>query len=122
VADLVLRLQPEIVADQFVWITPMVRGGLVPAALLAYALRLPVLESGDGRCSIVVDDICDTGETLVRIRRRLPRATLVSLVAKPRGLERVPDLIYGRLVPQEYWVVFPWAPHDEVNRGDLEHG
>lgn len=66
---------------------------------------IPTVENG-GKNWLVIDDIADTGKTLKIVREHLPNAYYVSLIAKPEALPVV-DL-YGELVAQEQWIVFPW--------------
>lgn len=55
---------------------------------------------------LVVDDICDTGETFKKLRRFLPLARFVTLMNKPEGGDHCNYSV--RAVPQSSWVVFPW--------------
>jgi xanthine phosphoribosyltransferase len=98
------------------------RGGLIPATMLSYALKRPLVDAldisvgGDNLSPdlIIVDDICDTGQTFRDYRKRYPRAFYIAPYAKPLGIPMVQLCV--RAVPQSIWVVFPWAPGDEVNR------
>jgi hypoxanthine phosphoribosyltransferase len=63
---------------------------------------------------IIVDDICDTGRTFSLLRQSYPNALYVAAYAKPAGKEYCH--YFGRLVDQSQWLVFPFAPSDEVNR------
>lgn len=105
------------------------RGGLVPTALLARALDIRQIDTlcivsyddraraetdllkspdiaGDGTGWIVVDDLADSGQTLVRARALLPGAVFACLYAKPEGAAHT-DL-FVRDMPQGVWLVFPW--------------
>lgn len=112
------------------------RGGLIPASIMAQMLRVsdvracafasygeglhaprgalrctvppdPSLLSGDG--VLVVDDLADTGQTMLQLARLLPGAVRCAPYAKPTG---APTLhLYSRQVPQHVWIKFPW----EVN-------
>lgn len=103
-------------------VLPVLRGGLVPAAMLAYAMELPVgpsvdLEGEQGSSRhdlLIVDDIADTGKTFRALRHRFPNALLVSLFAKPAGRSAVDEC--AREAGQDEWIVFPWATHDVINR------
>jgi xanthine phosphoribosyltransferase len=109
------------------------RGGLIPAALFAYCFDVKKIsvvgmerigtEDG-GRCVhplndfpsyseeeqqrlLIVDDVADTGTTAEVVRQFYPKATIVTLSAKPVGRDKVDR--YSILVPQDTWIVFPWA-------------
>jgi xanthine phosphoribosyltransferase len=98
------------------------RGGLVPAAIIAYALKMEIWEavqippkmSSNSNELLIVDDISDTGKTFATLRRSMPNAVYVSAYVKPQG-KPLCDF-WAKEVAQDNWVVFPWAPNDEVNR------
>lgn len=106
------------------------RGGLVPAAIIAYMLGirsvdtvcissysdetqaktsdievLKELAEKKGRY-IAVDDLVDTGETAKMVRRLVPSACIACVYAKPLGITFT-DL-FARQIPQDTWVIFPW--------------
>ena len=56
---------------------------------------------------LVVDDVADTGITAEVVRQFYPKATIVTLSAKPAGRDKVDR--HSILVPQNTWIVFPWA-------------
>lgn len=103
------------------------RGGMVPAALLAYRLNIRLIDTlcvasydhrnqgaaallkvppGNGTGWLLVEDLVDTGATARLARARLPGACYAALYAKPAGRAEL-DL-YVRDVPQDTWVSFPW--------------
>lgn len=73
------------------------------------AVSLPDL--GDGAGWIVVDEVCDTGNTFSYLRTKYPKALYVSLTVKTKGKALV-DL-YGLEFEQEQWLVFPWELEDD---------
>ena len=103
-------------------ILAVARGGLVPATILAYAMRLPILGTlaqPNTQCSaredlLIVDDICDTGRTFADLRRNFANSVYIAMIVKPAGT--LYCHCWAQAVPQDYWVVFPWAPYDEINR------
>jgi xanthine phosphoribosyltransferase len=67
-------------------------------------------EQGQG--FLVVDDIVDSGDTALAIRKMLPKAAFLSVYAKAEGLSRLetadqPHLCAERFA-QNVWIVFPW--------------
>jgi hypoxanthine phosphoribosyltransferase len=97
------------------------RGGFVPASIVAYGLGINDCRSADYPPMrserddlIIVDDVCDTGRTFSLLRQSYPNALYVAAYAKPAGKEYCH--YFGRLVDQSQWLVFPFAPSDEVNR------
>ena len=64
VDDLALELHLKNI--KFTKIHGLSRGGLIPAVLLSHKLSIPYTDSIDEN-TLVVDDICDSGETLVNL-------------------------------------------------------
>jgi xanthine phosphoribosyltransferase len=110
-------------------IVAVARGGLVPAALVARALGIRLIETvsvatyqgenlgaprvlkppvacGDGAGWLVIDDLVDTGTTMQVVRTILPRAYVGVLYAKPAGRPFADS--YVREFHQNSWVDFPW--------------
>lgn len=109
-------------------------GGVYPAGWIAGGLGLPYREihistydgtrklgapvvlrglddPDEGAHLLVVDDVLDSGDTALCVRRILPLCDLVTVYTKPAGLRRVTAAgvvpFYARAMPEE-WVVFPW--------------
>jgi len=110
------------------------RGGLVPAAIIARELELKLIdticiasyhaysEQGDlqtlkpcspdivgddgGRGVLVVDDLVDTGKTMLLTRASLPNAHYAAVYAKPQGVGAADTFITE--VSQDTWIYFPW--------------
>jgi xanthine phosphoribosyltransferase len=111
------------------------RGGLVPAAIIARALNIRVVETvsvvaydqlsrgeeealgepkvtklpdfaGDGDGFLIVDDLVDTGTTARVVRALLPKARFACVYAKPAG-RGLADNVFKE-VSQDTWIVLPW--------------
>jgi xanthine phosphoribosyltransferase len=110
------------------------RGGLVPAAIVARALDIRLIETvcvigyhpddynprqasettvikppaitGDGAGWLVVDDLVDTGRTVEVLRKLMPRAHFAAIYAKPLGRPLVDTCVTE--VSQGTWIYFPW--------------
>lgn len=110
-------------------IVAVARGGLVPAALVARALGIRMIESvsiatyegenlgapqllkspiaaGVGAGWLIVDDLVDTGTTMQIVRTMLPQAHVGVLYAKPTGRPFADSFV--REFPQDSWIDFPW--------------
>ena len=110
-------------------IVAVARGGMVPAALVARALGIRMIETvsiatyqgehlraptllkppsvcGDGEGWLVIDDLVDTGTTMEIVRTILPRAHVGVLYAKPTGRPLADSFV--REFPQDSWIDFPW--------------
>lgn len=120
---------------KFNYVVGIGRGGLIPATLVGYRLNLPVLNFGmttyNGRRKtdsvdiyqdidfaklvpdsnlLVVDDICDTGDTFTFFRSlhkpNINNCIYTSLFAKKNSALNVH--FYGSLASNSDWLVFPW--------------
>ena len=108
------------------------RGGLAPTSLVAHYLnykdilfiRLSSYSKDKERSEIVdtttdnipdepntyiIDDICDSGETLLYLRQKYPHAQIYTLINKNPRLK--PDFA-PITEPQDLWINFPWEPED----------
>jgi hypoxanthine phosphoribosyltransferase len=85
-------------------ITGIQRGGLIPAVMISHKLHIPYV-SRINKDTLVVDDICDTGETL---KNTIGMYT-ATLHYKPTAIF-TPDF-YSKEVGTE-WIVYPWERGD----------
>lgn len=88
---------------------PPGRGGLIPAARLAYLLDLPFypwteIPKDPDIQGICIDDIIDTGSTLAVCQRQRPNLTYCALTS--RWVDHL--LLIGRIIKSPEYVVFPW--------------
>lgn len=85
-------------------ITGIKRGGLIPAVMISHKLNIPYV-SRINKDTLVVDDICDTGETL----KSTVAVYTATLHYKPTA-SHTPDF-YAKEVGKE-WIVYPWERKD----------
>ena len=118
----------------FTHIVGIARGGLFPATILSYSLEIPLLTcnvssyndkeknelkiqsdlnlTGIPKDSklLVVDDICDTGETVDWISQKLTLASINyevgCIFTKKKHVGKI--RFFGSVVPDDKWIVFPW--------------
>jgi xanthine phosphoribosyltransferase len=121
--EVVKQLRRDCRARRSSVILGVARGGFVPAAIVSYGLGISDCRSVSMFCGkdrserddlIIIDDVCDTGRTFSLLRQSYPNALYIAAYAKPAGKEFCH--YFGRLVDQSQWLVFPFAPSDEVNR------
>ena len=92
------------------------RGGLIPATILSHRLELPLL-MGDpmiickDKTVLVVDDINDTGTTLIPY---CGCENLQSVVLYERAESDVRSDFVGETVHHNGWIVFPWEPVEKA--------
>jgi hypoxanthine phosphoribosyltransferase len=91
-------------------ITGIQRGGLIPAVMISHKLHIPFV-SRINKDTLVVDDICDTGETL---KNTIGMYT-ATLHYKPTAVF-TPDF-YSKEVGTE-WLVYPWERSDSESIQD----
>lgn len=110
------------------------RGGLIPAAMMAYRLGIELLSvtsvgydehrqrlkrpvinwpasmlpmlNNMGPQLLVIDELVDSGSTLMAVKEMLPHAQTAVLYLKP-CTKFEPDF-YGAEIDSKTWVVFPW--------------
>jgi|TARA_R110002020_G_scaffold404244_1_gene614306 hypoxanthine phosphoribosyltransferase len=113
----------------------LARGGLIPATIMSYALDKPLLSYGISSYKgskktenfhitqtfslvdlprnaslLVVDDICDTGDTMKHITEKLALAGIRYTTACVYTKEKHKDWLdyFGLVVDDNKWIVFPW--------------
>tara|TARA_A100001391_G_scaffold160143_1_gene118726 strand:- start:416 stop:853 length:438 start_codon:yes stop_codon:yes gene_type:complete len=118
----------------FTSVLGIARGGLIPATVISYELDVPLLTCGVSSYNnkeknelnitqdikidslpkdsnlLIVDDICDTGETIQWLSNRLTlggvKHTKVCVFTKPKHTKYLDH--YASVVPEDKWIVFPW--------------
>jgi hypoxanthine phosphoribosyltransferase len=85
-------------------ITGIERGGLIPAVMISHKLNIPYVTKIN-KYTLVVDDICDTGETL----KKTVAGFTATLHYKKTAIF-TPDF-YSKEVGTE-WIVYPWERND----------
>jgi hypoxanthine phosphoribosyltransferase len=81
------------------------RGGLVPAVILSHKLNLPLVQK-ISQNTLIVDDICDSGNTFVKIYKKQPHLRFACLHFKPHTSIFNPT-VYSQEVGDD-WIVYPW--------------
>ena len=82
------------------------RGGLIPAVILSHRLNLPMIYSASkiSDQTLIVDDISDTGKTLLKIKKN--NNIIVTLWTTPHT--KVEPYFYCSVLKKNEWVVFPF--------------
>jgi len=132
------RIIAKRLKDNVTHVVGLARGGLIPATVISYTLDKPLLsygissyegtkktenfhltqainfyelsENNDDLHILVVDDICDTGDTMKEITTRLGLGAINYTTACIYTKEKHTDQLdhYGMVVPDDKWIVFPW--------------
>lgn len=91
----------------FTGVYGIARGGLVPATMISYRLRIPLLMAPCSGC-LIVDDITDTGNSLSHYllnNTNENKYFTATIYYSPYSTVK-PD--YFMNMKQEEWIVFPW--------------
>jgi hypoxanthine phosphoribosyltransferase len=103
------------------------RGGAIPGVWLSHKLGIKYQQINSAQISktadlshiLIVDDICDSGETIKKIKENFPKCQTATLYYKETAIDK-PD-IYGETVEEE-WLVFPWEEEEEIGNRDNTYG
>lgn len=108
VQDLVQKLCDKISHSQLQIksVTGLERGGLIPAVMISHRLNIPYVYSIHPT-TLVVDDICDSGETL----RNIIAPFTAVLHHKPHTSNMVPSF-YAKEHRGDEWIIYPWERGD----------
>jgi hypoxanthine phosphoribosyltransferase len=112
-------------AKAYKWdtVVAVMRGGMVPARMLAAKLGVTNIVVWNGKHgtlgvaeghTLVVDDIADSGHTMARAKFAFG-APMAVLVDKTKKADYA-----GMVVPDKRWVIFPWeGVADKVNERQM---
>jgi len=118
----------------FSHVVGIARGGLFPATIISYELNIPLVTcsvssyngihknelnvTDDLKVSrftktsnlLLVDDICDTGETMQWLSNKLTVENIKHMKACIFTKSKHTNYLdhYGSVVPDDKWIVFPW--------------
>jgi hypoxanthine phosphoribosyltransferase len=97
----------------------LARGGLIPAVMLSHKLGIPFMNenNNDEGYILIVDDICDTGETLEYYD--IHDYILTATIHYKQTATVKPDFYYS-LAPQDKWIVYPWEQKDSKTIQDYK--
>tara|TARA_R110001592_G_scaffold333942_1_gene618037 strand:+ start:775 stop:1206 length:432 start_codon:yes stop_codon:yes gene_type:complete len=99
------------------------RGGLIPAVLLSHKTGIPYQQISSSSISpgadlshvLFVDDICDSGKTLEKIRNTYNKCRILTLLNKTSASSQ-PD-IYWKTTECD-WAEFPWEASGALEERD----
>ena len=89
------------------------RGGAIPAVWLSHKTGIDYYQLNSAQISktadlshiLIVDDICDSGETIKKLKENFPKCQIATLYYKETAIDK-PD-IYGEISTYD-WLYFPW--------------
>jgi len=102
--------------SEFIYVTGIPRGGLIPGAYLSHYLGLKYIPYNEAKQLpislrnqvLVIDDICDSGITLLEaVELGFQTAALALRYSSPY----IPEF-YSEKIKDDRWLVFPWEKAD----------
>jgi|TARA_R100000501_G_C2631216_1_gene127164 hypoxanthine phosphoribosyltransferase len=84
------------------------RGGLIPAVMLSYELEIPLINRINDITdkTLIVDDISDTGNTLISLIKKLDFKPDIATIHYHNNTKVVPN--YTLIEKTDNWIVYPW--------------
>lgn len=104
-------------AKQITGVYGLPRGGLVLAVMLSHKLHVPMLAAPSGGHCLIVDDICDSGESLLHYAKNSSsedhsdRPYITTMYYKENTLDITTD--FSLYEKGDDWIVFPWEDKEE---------
>ena len=104
---------------QIEYIFGLQRGGLIPAVLLSHKLGIPMTQELTRQNILVVDDICDSGETFKEFFLEYPNSIFACLHFKPHTSIFHPDFSANKFF-SDAWINYPWEKVDSKAIADYK--
>ena len=82
------------------------RGGLIPAVMVSHKLGIPMTQDLNLPNILIVDDICDSGETFKKLYQQYPNVEFACLHFKPHTSTFHPTFLTK--FHSDDWIVYPW--------------
>lgn len=95
------------------------RGGLIPAVILSHELSIPLITDVKEITpnTLIVDDICDTGATFLKMFSKYPNNKFVCLQYKPHTSKFKPNF-WAQIHNGDEWIIYPWERMDSETIAD----
>jgi hypoxanthine phosphoribosyltransferase len=89
------------------------RGGLTPAVMVSHRLGIPMTQDPNSPNTLIVDDICDSGETFKKLYKQYPNVEFACLHFKPHTSVFHPT--FFTKFHSNDWIIYPWEnPESEA--------
>ena len=102
------------------------RGGLIPAVMLSHQLGIPMVKGDIGPNTLIVDDICDSGETLDKFVKKYQTLYSFPFNLKTAVLHYKPHTscfaptFHSEEWNKDVWLVYPWEKEDSETIQDYK--
>ena len=125
---LVFRLSHKIITNdlEFKNIYGLQRGGLIPSVMLSHQLGIPMAKGDIGPDTLIVDDICDSGETLDNLVKKYQTLYSFPFNLKTAVLHYKPHTscfeptLYAEKWNKDIWLIYPWEKEDSKTIQDYK--
>ncbi len=112
---------------QFENVFGMPRGGLIPAVMISHKLQIPLTTKSILPTTLIIDDICDTGNTFMEFQKQLnyiheyaSELKFACLHYKPHTSVVCPAF-YANSWNLDDWIVYPWERSDSDTIQDYKN-
>ena len=95
------------------YVTGIPRGGIILAVMYSHRFNIKYMEymSNHYPKLLILDDIADTGDTLVDLKQKAPNPKTATLHYK--NSSKIKPDYYGEEIDDDFgWVVYPWERED----------
>ena len=102
------------------------RGGYIPAVMICHWLDIPIAKGDIGPDTLIVDDICDSGETLDNLVKKYQTLYSFPFNLKTAVLHYKPHTscfeptFYAEKWNKDVWLVYPWEREDSETIQDYK--
>ena len=102
------------------------RGGYIPAVMIAHWLDIPIAKGDIGPDTLIVDDICDSGETLDKLVKKYQTLYSFPFNLKTAVLHYKPHTscfeptFYAEKWNKDVWLTYPWEKEDSETIQDYK--
>ena len=102
------------------------RGGLIPAVMISHWLDIRMGKGDIGPNTLIVDDICDSGETLDKLVEKYQTLYSYPFNLKTAVLHYKPHTscfeptLYAEKWNKNVWLIYPWEKEDSKTIQDYK--
>ena len=102
------------------------RGGLIPAVMISHQLKIPMTKGTISTNTLIIDDICDSGETLSNFYKKYEEEFAYSFNLKTACLHYKPHTsffkptLYSEEFKNNNWIIYPWERIDSKTIQDYK--
>lgn len=122
VEDQINEIGDRLDGENLEFVSGVPRGGLIPAVMMSHIFRVKYISYSSAKLlpkeirknTLVVDDIADTGHTLIEAKE----LDFITATLALRSTSEQTPTMSGELITDERWLVFPWETLDSEAKQD----